>query len=310
MLDEKWSGRMNYKLQFLLICILVALACIKVIIQSRFSRGNIDSASDSVLYNGIVFATVAIFIVIFFPMQQVNGDMIFWAFLTGVSMLVFQISYTLALKIGPVSLSVLICNLNAFITILFCIITLNENVYLTHIVGMTLLVITFVLSGSKSDNEQKVNFKWIVLVIAGFLSGGIFGSIQKYYRVVVCGGSDADSATYLVLTYAAGTIISLILLLTVGIKNKGVKKANKRAFLIYGALTGVVLAIFQRLNMFTVGVTDGVFMMPTYSGLQSVLMSVIGVVFFKDSLSKKQILGIICGVMCVIFMNLRWGRVI
>ena len=52
---------------------------------------------------------------------------------------------------------------------------------------------------------------------------------------------------------------------------------------------------------------DGGFMFPTYSGMQSLGMTVIGILLFKDKLSKRQVLGVVTGISCVVLMNVRWG---
>ena len=57
--------------------------------------------------------------------------------------------------------------------------------------------------------------------------------------------------------------------------------------------------------MYVTSVTDGTFMMPTYSGLQTVMMTLVGVLIFHDKLSRRQLLGVLFGVVCVICMNLR-----
>ena len=58
--------------------------------------------------------------------------------------------------------------------------------------------------------------------------------------------------------------------------------------------------------MYTVANTDGVFFNPTYLGLNSVIMSIVGIVIFKDKLTIKQKLSILLGIACVLFMNIRF----
>ena len=54
-------------------------------------------------------------------------------------------------------------------------------------------------------------------------------------------------------------------------------------------------------------VVEGTFHFPTYAGLQSLTMTLVGIVMFKDKLSKKQMIGVVCGIVSVVLMNMRIG---
>ena len=75
--------------------------------------------------------------------------------------------------------------------------------------------------------------------------------------------------------------------------------------LVYALIIGVVLGVYQKFYAMGMAKMDASFMMPTYAGMQSVGMTVIGVVMFKDRLSTRQKVSVLCGIACIIIMNLR-----
>jgi len=79
-----------------------------------------------------------------------------------------------------------------------------------------------------------------------------------------------------------------------------------RRVLLYALSIGVILGIYQKFYLIGLEKIDGGFLFPTYSGMQSLCMTVIGILFFKDKLSVRQIFGVACGIICVVLMNVRY----
>lgn len=298
---------MNYLLQFLLIFVMSLLGSAKVLIQGRCSRNYLSGVSDCIAYNGIFFVATALTVALLFPIGSFDLKTVLWASLAGVAALMYQVFYTLALRSGPVSLTVMLCNLNIFLPVCFCIIVYHDTIYVTHLIGIVFMILTLVFSrSSKSgEEEKKASAKWIVFLVLAFLATGLGTTIQRYFVVSVCEGDSGASVTYLLVLYIVGALLSLPVFLVLKGKEEEKAPVKWKPFLVYGALTGIVLAVFQRLNMYVTSVADGTFMLPTYSGLQTVMMTLLGVIIFRDKLSKRQLLGVAFGIACVICMNLR-----
>ena len=77
--------------------------------------------------------------------------------------------------------------------------------------------------------------------------------------------------------------------------------------LFYAVGIGVILAVFQKLYMLGIEHIPGTVMFPTYAGMQSLAMTVIGIVLFKDHLSARQKIGVLCGIASVALINLKLG---
>lgn len=287
-------------LSLILIAVLALMACGKVMIQGNFSRQNLKTVYDGILYNAVTFLLIALFLALFFEPQRIDSKTLLWGATMGVLTALFQISYTYALKTGPVSLTVLICNFNVLIVSVFCIVVFRERLYLSGLLGVFFLIVSMFLSLKKENDRVCGSIKWLIAVLISLVTSGFATCIQKAYTVRI----DATNTTaFLVCAYAAAFFVAGAAALFT--KPKERESGRTKTFLLHSLATAAVLAVYQKLFMYIMSTTPGSFFSPTYAGMQSVIMSVIGVFFFRDNLNNKQKLGIFFGVLCVIFMNLK-----
>ena len=299
---------MSYGLQLALIFAMVILGCAKVTLQGQVSRRFLRNTSDSVLFNAELFVVIAVVMAILFPLGKITGVGVLLAVLTACGTLVFQTAYTLALKIGPVSLTVLIANLSSFVTVFFSMIAYRESFYLTQLIGILFLVFSMLLGIKKTDDEKGVSGKWLILVLMMTLANGMASIIMKVFSKVLSAQFENSQNTFMVLCYLSGACLAVGLFCVtsrMGRRERASFGIFDKGILIFILIIGVVLGVYQRLNMLGLEKIDSGFMLPTYSGLQSLGMTVIGILMFGDKLSLRQKLGIACGILCVILMNVR-----
>jgi drug/metabolite transporter (DMT)-like permease len=302
---------MSYPLQFGVVLLLVVLGCAKVTLQGQFSRRYIRNTSDSVLFNAELFVAIAIVMMILFPMGKIGGDGILLAALTAICTVIFQTTYSLALKSGPVSLTVLLGNFSLFITIIFSIIAYKESIYLTQLVGIGFLILSMILGVKKTNDEKGITGKWILLVLAMILSNGVASIFMKIFSKEISGGAADEQSSFMALSYLiAAALAAGLFFITSGCGKR--ERASFGVFdkgaLLFVGLIGIILGIYQRFYMLGLANIDSGFMFPTYSGMQSLGMSFIGVLMFKDKLTVRQWFGIACGILCVVLMNVRLGK--
>ncbi|MBQ8509728.1 MAG: EamA family transporter [Clostridia bacterium] len=300
---------MDYILQFLLILLLVVLACTKTTIQSRMSRRHIRCTQDSVLFNAMMFAAIALCVAILFPMSAITPQIVGYAAMVAVSTTVFQTTYSVALSTGSVSLTVLIANFNVLITTASSVLIFKESLYYTQLIGILFLVASMFLSVDNSGDYHKVNWKWLALSVTAMVTSGLGSCIQKFFGRTAGASQQGTDAAFLFINYLLASLIAFAMYFIgsrFGKREKSTFGFNKHV-LLYALATGLTLSIYQKFYMYGMAHIDGTFMFPTLAGASSVGMSIIGVVMFRDSLSKRQWLGILCGIACVALMNLRIG---
>ena len=299
----------NGIIQLIFLVITSAVGCSKVTVQSRLSRQYIRNSQDSVLYNVMFFASVGAALAIALPLAAPTKTILIFAALSSIATSAFQILYSVALTAGPVSLTVLIINFSVLFPTAMSIFYIGENFYITQMFGILCLIISMLLSCNKTEGEQKISTKWLMLTITCLLANGIASCVQKlFYQTETSKIPNSDN-TYLVFIYIFATAVSLSFYLIKA--NTGKKERSTYWFsknvLFYAMLVGVIIAVFQKLYMMANKNIDGSLMFPTYYGLQSLGMTLIGILLFKDHLTSKQKLGILFGTVSIIMMNIKAG---
>lgn len=300
----------NGIVQFLFLALVSALGCTKVSVQGRCCRKYIRNSQDSVLYNAMFFASVAVALAVALPLSAPTATIIGMSSVHSISYAAFQIIYSVALTCGPVSLTVLIINFSVLIPTALSVVALGDKLYFTQMIGIAFLIISMVLSCNKTEDEQKATKKWLFLTITCLLTNGVGSCVQKiFYETKTAKLIPNSDNTYLVCLYVFSAIVSCIVYAFVA--NTGKKEKSTFWFsknvLFYSIAVGVIIAVFQKMYMMGNKCIPGTFMFPTYYGLQSLGMSLIGIVFFKDRLTVKQKIGILFGIACIAMMNVKVG---
>lgn len=299
----------NAAAQFLLLCVITVLGCTKVTIQSKACRKNLRNSQDSLVYNTMFFSAVAVFLGIMFPQTVPTPLLVFLASLSAVANVTFQVLYSVCLTCGPVSLTVLIANFSVLIPTVYCTVVFKEEVFITQILGIILLLISMVLSFNKTEGEQKASKKWFVLTIITLFANGFAACIQKYFYKTELANVENSSNTFLLILYCLAAVMTILIYV---IKANTGKKEKctfwfSKSMMFYAILIGFIISVFQKLFMLGTECIPGTIMYPTYYGMQSVGMGIIGMAVFKDRLSARQKLGIIIGAVSIAMMNLKLG---
>ena len=299
---------MNYGIQLLIIFALVALGTLKTTLQGGISKNYIRNTQDTLIYNTEVFAAIAVVMLLLFKVSVPDKTLMIFAFVVACTTLVFQSTYSVALSIGPVSLTVLIINFNVLLTTAVSVFVFGDKFYLTQFIGILFLVASMFLSMTKVDDGKKISAKWLILVIVAAISTGAGALLQKQYGKMPT-EVEASDTTFLFVLYGIASLLGVVTVIVkryTGKKEKSTMGLNKKVICV-SAVIGLVLGVYQKLNMYALVNIDGTLLFPTYAGLASLAMTFIGVIMFKDRLSKKQMWGVVCGIVCVALMNLRIG---
>lgn len=296
-------------MQFLIILLIASLACVKVTLQGAASRRYIRCNCDSLLYNSIFFAFVALFLGLMFPQCVPNAEITLWGCIVGAGTVMYQVFYALALTSGPLSISALVANLSALVPTIVSAVAFRENIYYMQLAGIVLLCFSLPLSLKDSNGENKANVKWLVFLFLAFFSNGIATSVQKLFFKTDSALIENSENTFLLCMYICASLLALIIFLVMrfggGVRNVEMKKEWKLP--VFTAAMGLSLALFQKVHMFGLKNIPGSLMYPSYIGIQTSMMTFIGILFFGDMLSKRQKLGIVLGIASVVFLNVKVG---
>ena len=296
-------------LQFGVVLLLVVLGCTKVTLQGRVSRLHIRNTSDSVLFNAQLFIAMAAVIAILFPLGAMNGNGLLLAFLAALGTFLFQTSYALGLRCGPVSLTVLMVNFSVLFITAFSVFYFRESLYLSQVIGIVFLVISMVLSVKKDDGKSGISGKWLFLALFAMATTSAASIFMKLFVKAYSATLENSENTFVVLMYVIASLMAFayyFFAANTGKKEKNTYGFFNRSVLLFVLLISVALGVYQRFYLVGMENIDGAFMFPTYAGLQSLGMTVIGIVLFRDRLTLRQKIGVACGIVCVVIMNLNF----
>ncbi len=300
---------MSYGLQFLLVFLLAALASAKVTVQGFASRKLIRTGADNLWFNALLFTAIGIFMAVLFPMGEINSVIFAYASFVGFTSVVFQYCYATALRIGPVSLTVLINNFSVLVTTAFSVLFLKDSLYVTQIIAVVFLVLSMILTSRSGTDGKKATRLWLALSLVCMLISAAFGIGQKFFLRTPEAQQPGAQPTELALSYFLSAAAAFAICFVMALRGHKNGLGLKRPVLLYAGAVGLILCLYQRLNIYVMGQVEGSFHFPTFSGLQSLMMTLSGVLLFRDRLTWRQRWGVAFGILNVVLMNLRFGPV-
>lgn len=299
-------------LQLVFIVITTIFAAAKVTIQGAACRKHIRTPQDSLMYNTIFFLFVSLSLALTLSLRIPNTEILLWAATLAFFNVLFQVFYSVALTVGPISITVLIINFCIVVPTTVSFIVFRENIYISQLLGVILLLISFPLSIKETGESGKgVNKKWLFFTIITLISNCVASTMTKLFKLTASYAETPDTSTntllfflYLFGAFIAYTIYKIKSM--VGTREKRTFKLGK-SVILFALAMGLDLAIFQKCNMTAVLNIPGSIYFPTQTGIQSVLMTVIGIILFGDRLTKTQWLGTVFGILAVVFLNVQIG---
>jgi len=293
--------------QFLLVLLLAIVASAKVTVQGFMSRRHLHSSQDNLWFNSLLFVVIVVLLLILFPIGQITTTQLVYGALTSFTCIGFQYAYSVALKSGPVSLTVLIGNFNVLLTTAFSCLFLGDKLYWPQLLAIVFLVISMFLATESKGEETRISRKWLLMALFTLFCAAVYGVGQKLFLATDAGQLPGAQNTELIFMYLCSSLIGFILYAFNARKGEKSPLAFHKPVMLYSLAIGLILGVYQRLNIYTMAVVEGSFHFPTYAGLQSLTMTLVGIVLFKDRLSKRQMIGVVCGILSVILMNMRLG---
>lgn len=285
-------------MQYLIVFLCALFACTKVTLQGNLSKGNIRNFTDSVLANCVIFA----FTFIVFSLSIRNGiniSVLYYSVLFGVFCVSFQVFFALALKSGPFSVTCMLVNLNMVVPVIFSIIYYNEKVTIAKIVGIILCLIALFLN-IKNDGK-KGNIKWFTYVFFAFFSTAGISIVQKIFAKSQYGG---ELEQFIFLGYFIAFVLCFILfgVLQIIKKDRNFKMNRKNVFFAF--LIAAALGAFQFFYTYANSFIDAIILVPSVSGLATILQMLSGIIIFREKITTRQICSICVGILSVLLISL------
>lgn len=211
------------------------------------------------------------------------------------------VSNVLALKTGSLAITSLVISYSLIIPTLYGLIFLNEKAGISQYIGICALLISLFLVREKLEEDKekkKVTLLWIIYLVIGFITNGMCSVIQNAQSRKFDG---AQNGNFMVLSLAICVLLLLVYALV--FERKEIIPSLKKGMFV-GAATGICNGMTNLLVMISVAIVPASVFFPVLSAGQIVLTYIIAVVFYKEKFIPRQNIGIIFGLIALIFLNI------
>ena len=284
-------------MKYLLVLLCCLLAIGKVTIQSAFSKKHIRTFPDAVFFMALVFT----FSGIFFSSDVIGCSPVTWIYgaLFGLCSMVFQLSYTKALSMGNVSVTVMISNLGMLFSVILSATVFHEPLSPLRLLGILMTVATLVISVD-FKRGNKAEKSWLFFALTTLFATGLANCIQKFFSATEAAG---EAKAFVACAYLVAAVATFLWYFSLHLGHKRKTYETKPRVFLYALGVGVLLAVFQLAFQYSITQVDGTFLFPAYSGGCIILSSLTGVLLFRDKLTRKQIISLATGCIAVVLMN-------
>lgn len=233
------------------------------------------------------------------PFADVNAVPFALAVLYGLCVMLAQFSFLLAVGRGSVAISTLFYSCGFVIPTFYGILILKEPTNPIQIVGVALIVVAFVLSTDKQQEDKRFDIAWLIFALGGLLFSGGIGVVQKQFGLT----EGCSVNIFIFYSFVCAFVLNLVLtvILFAFFKDKLNKADNKQLTTAFASalILGAIMGLANKLNTYVAGVFPSVKTFPVVNGGRIVLTTLLGAIFFKEKISLKQKIGIIIGFVAI-----------
>lgn len=212
----------------------------------------------------------------------------------GTLLVLAQWSYTIALKNGKTGICSTVYSLGFILPTIFGPLVYQESFSGWDLLGILIVIPVIILAGTKkSVSEKKGKGYFIPLVIAMVCSGGL-GIMQKVQQRSACAD---ERVVFMLLAFSFATVYSLIGFCLSEKKNFALEK---KAF--SGIGIGLAFAGCNLLNTILAGRLPSTVFFPVLNVGTILFSMILGVMCFKEKLTKKDLAIFSLGVIAILFI--------
>lgn len=288
---------------YLLLVVSILSAAVNNIALHKYAE--VDCRKNSCLFQFLVSCLWALILLLLERNFNFSRTTLSFGLLYGVTMAMFLYFKMMALGTGPIAITSLVGSCS-FLIPTFCGVFLwKESVTVLQILGTGTLLISLFLT-SKMNGGASISKKWIFWCVCFFCAAGINGILMAAFQKT----NAAPETNLMLLTASLTAAVCYLLLFLAGhfrAPNREPLMPYLKAYLPkslpYILICGLVSCCYQRLNLDLAGALPSVLFFPVFNGSVILLSSVTGWVFFREKLTKVQILGLIMGFISILLIG-------
>ena len=270
-----------------------------VALQNIAKKHYTQKAGNTGIYllSALTTLFAALFFIITTKNLQWNPEIIGYSAGFSISFLFATVFMTLSISCGSLSLTSLITSYSLMLPTFYGIIFLKEPVSKFLPIGIVILIVSLFFI-NKKDGDFSFTPKWILYVLLAFLGNGMCSVIQKMQQVAFSG---AYKNEFMILALASVTVILAVISL---LKERNSPKPVIRYMWVPAGISGIMAGTVNLFVMILSGKMSASIMFPLISAGGIVVTFLSSLFFYKEKVSKTQLLGFVLGILAIIFLNL------
>ena len=274
------------------------------------TSGSMQSYSDAMLINTLRMFLCIIIGSVFvlagdksFSAFQLSPYLFFICAISGISTSFFVVTWIVSVKRSAYMMLDVFLTLAVIVPLILCNILFDEAIKPLQWLGFIMLIIAaYIMCSYNNSIKEKITMRSFLLMLVCGLSNGVSSFAQKWFTYK---SVRASAAVFNFYTY----VISAIILLTCFIiVSRNENKSNLLSPLkhIYGYV--IVMAVCLFLNSFfmtkSAEYLDSVKTYPLSQGGALILSTLMSVIFFKEKITVKCVIGLVITFASLLIINL------
>ncbi len=272
--------------------LLLVFSCLCNGMKSVFAKKSnayLNEKHNIYTYNFYMFF-IAFLIALFVSISNLNIvsiQTIVMAVFYGLFLVFGQVFLIKAMDVGEVSVSTLFYSCGFLIPSFVSVFVYDEKLKLLQVVGIVLILVSFVISVEKFQKGKRI---WFVFAVLSFLCNGMVGLMQKIFRMSNFG---SEQNVFMVIAFFVGAVITFFIM------PKKVKELPAKGFLKTVLGSGIMLGLVNVINVYVSGVLPGIIVFPSVNGGGIIVSAILARIFVKEKISFRKKAGIIIGVIAI-----------
>lgn len=282
----------------ILLVISIAFAVSNNLLFHGFKNKGLRGMGDILFFNSLLSAVwVAIMLVLNHGII-ISSSSVIWGVVYGSVTAGFLLCKMQALATGPISLTTFAGCSSLLISTAFGSIYFKETVSTVQLLGVVLLIFAlFLTMASPKGEDRKAKKMWYMWCLLFFLCSGATGIIFKLHQ----SSSDAENVNGMML---AASITAAVLFFAVSLvvqrNEDGTLPRIKSPAPIFVIACGIVSCGYNRLNIVLSGMLPSIVFFPIFNGSVILFASLLSIVLFREKITKRNIAGILIGMLALI----------
>lgn len=278
---------------------LIILSIILATANNAILHGQSNNSLKKIfLFNFFVsFVWIVILLLLSAHKLELSKETLFYGMGYGVLQGMFLFFKMQAMATGPIGITTLLGNCSLILSTICGVVIWNESVNLWQILGVVLLAFALIFC-TKFARDKRPQKMWIFYVLGFFVVAGAVGVYIKAFSLAVPQKTDS----VFIISAVFMTFLYLILFFIVP-GGKNTKKYLSKKDWIAAIACGIVSCSYNRLNSILTANISSIIFYPVFNGATILASTLCGYLFFKEKLSKRQILGLVLGIIALALIS-------